>query len=55
LGKAETLKSLAAARFGRLSEEDLRRIDRADVETLDCWVYKLLGARSLDDLFATNP
>jgi len=51
LGKAETLKNLATHRFGELPAEVAERFDRADVETLDRWLTKLLDAERLGAIF----
>ena len=51
LGKAETLKDQAIQRFGDLPSWAVDRIDRADVETLDRWLGRILIARRLEDLF----
>ena len=51
LGMAETLKNLAQRRFGDLPDWALDRIDRADVDTLERWTYRILDATALDDVF----
>ena len=51
LGMAETLKNLAQRRFGDLPDWALDRIDRADVDTLERWSYRILDATALDDVF----
>ena len=51
LGKAETLKDQAIQRFGDLPSWAVDRIDRADVETLDRWLGRILIARRLEGLF----
>ncbi len=51
LGKAGTLKGQATHRFGELSEGVVDRLDRADVDTLDRWLHRLLDAKSLEDVF----
>ena len=50
-GKAELLKTLANQRFGELPQWAVERFDRADVDTLDRWGRRLLGAGSLTDAF----
>jgi hypothetical protein len=51
LGKAETLKIQAQRRFGDLPAWAVDRIDRADVDTLERWSYRVLDATALDDVF----
>ena len=51
LGKAQTLKSMVTQRFGELGADIVERIDRADIDTLDRWIRRLLDAKSLDDIF----
>ena len=55
LGKAELLKDQASQRFGKLSPEDAKRFDRADVDTLDRWGRRLLEATTLEELFEDGP
>ena len=55
LGKVETLKSQATQRFGELPEDVVESLDRADVDTLDRWLRKLLDARRLTDVFGDDP
>ena len=50
-GKVELLKTLANQRFGELPQWAVERFDRADVDTLDRWGRRLLGARSLKEAF----
>ena len=51
LGKAETLKNLVHRRWGELPAWAVDRIDRADVDTLDSWTYRVLDATVLEDVF----
>ena len=51
LGKAEILKNQAQRRFGDLPDWAVDRIDRADVDTLERWSYRILDATALDDVF----
>jgi len=55
LGKAELLKDQASQRFGKLSPEDAKRFNRADVDTLDRWGRRLLEATTLEELFEDGP
>ena len=45
----KTLKNLVQHRFGDLPVWAIERIDRADVDTLERWSYRVLDARALDD------
>jgi hypothetical protein len=54
LGKAETLKNLVSHRWGELPAWAVDRIDRADVDTLDSWTYRVLDATALEDVFQDN-
>ena len=51
LGMARTLKNLVQRRFGDLPDWAVDRIDRADVDTLERWFYRVLDATALDDVF----
>lgn len=51
LGKAGTLKNQASRRFGELPEWAMERINRADIETLDRWSYRVLDATCVEDIF----
>ena len=51
LGKATTLKNLASRRFGDLPGWAEERIDRADIEALDRWSYRILDATCVEDIF----
>lgn len=51
LGKAETLKNLLQRRFGDLPDWAVDRIDRADVDTLERWSYRILDAAGLEGVF----
>ena len=51
LGKAETLKNQVRHRFGDLPDWAVDRIDRADVDTLERWSYRVLDATVLADVF----
>ncbi len=51
LGMARTLKNLVQRRFGALPDWAVDRVDRADVDTLERWSYRVLDARVLDDVF----
>ncbi len=51
LGMAKTLKNQAQRRFGDLPGWAIERIDRADVDTLERWSYRVLDATVLDDVF----
>ncbi|MCP5113726.1 MAG: hypothetical protein GY953_23065 [bacterium] len=51
LGMAETLKNQAQRRFGDLPDWAVDRIDRADVDTLELWSYRVLDAAVLEDVF----
>ncbi len=50
-GKAELLRDLAGRRFGELPEWVLDRFDRADLDTLNRWSFRLLDAERLEDVF----
>ena len=50
LGKAESLKNLVQHRFADLPDWAVDRIDRADVDTLERWTYRILDATALDDV-----
>ncbi len=51
LGKAELLKSMLSRRFGELSEDVIECIDRADIDSLDCWSSRIFDAKRLEDVF----
>ncbi len=51
LGMAQTLKNQVQRRFGDLPDWAVDRIDRADVDTLERWSYRVLDATTLDDVF----
>ncbi len=38
-------------RFGDLPDQAVDRIDRADVDTLEHWSYRVLDATVLEDVF----
>ncbi len=52
LGKAELLKSMLSRRFGELGEDVVERIDRADIDCLDCWSSRIFDAKRLEDVFS---
>ncbi len=51
LGMARTLKNLVQRRFGDLPDQAVDRIDRADVDTLERWSYRVLDATVLEEVF----
>ena len=51
LGMAKTLKNQVQHRFGDLPDWAVDRIDRADVDTLESWSYRVLDASVLEDVF----
>jgi hypothetical protein len=51
-GKAETLLKQLSHRFGRLPQEAEQRIRKADPETLDRWILRILDAKSLAEVMA---
>ena len=51
LGMVEVLKKLAIRRFGELPAWAIEHLDRADVDTLECWSGRLLEAERLEDVF----
>jgi predicted transposase YdaD len=51
LGMAKTLKNQAECRFGDLPDWAVDRIDRADVDTLERWSYRVLDATVLEGIF----
>ncbi len=51
LGMARTLKNLIQRRFGDLPAGIVDRIDRAEVDTIERWSYRVLDATSLEDVF----
>ncbi len=55
LGKAELLKEQAGHRFGKLPEWAVERFDRADVDTLDRWSFRLLDVGRLESVFDEDP
>jgi hypothetical protein len=50
-GKAELLLRQAERKFGPLPGHDRARIELADTERLLCWGERLVGARSLEEVF----
>ena len=54
LGMARTLKNLAQRRFGDLPDWAVDRIDRADVDALERWSYRVLDAIALDEVFQND-
>ncbi len=50
-GMAKALKNQVARRFGNLPAWAIDRIDRADVDILERWLYLVLDATALDDVF----
>ncbi len=48
---AKTLKNQVRHRFGDLPDWAVDRIDRADVDTLERWAYRVLDATVLEDVF----
>jgi len=50
LGMAKTLKNLIRRRFGAPPAWADDRVDRADVDTLERWTYRVLDATSLEDV-----
>ncbi len=50
LGMARTLKNQLQRRFGDVSDQAVDRIDRADVDTLERWSYRILDATVLEDV-----
>ena len=51
LGMARTLKNQVQRRFGDLPDWAVDRVDRADVDALERWSYRVLDAKVLDDVF----
>jgi predicted transposase YdaD len=51
LGEATILLRQIELKFGAISEQDRRRIESADAETLLKWSERVLTAESLDQLF----
>ncbi len=50
-GKAELLREQAGHRFGKLPQWVVDRFNRADVDTLERWSFRLLDAERLEDVF----
>lgn len=50
-GKAELLLRQAERKFGPLPNRDRTRIELADAERLLSWGERLVGARSLEEVF----
>ncbi len=48
---AKTLKNQAQRRFGDLPDWAVDRIDRADVDTLESWSYRVLDATDIEGVF----
>jgi hypothetical protein len=48
-GQADALLHQLTLKFGELTEEQLTRIENADVDTLRTWFERLLNARSIDE------
>ena len=48
-GQADALLHQLTLKFGELTEEQLTRIENADVDTLRTWSERLLNARSIDE------
>lgn len=51
LGMAKTLKNQVRRRFDDLPDWAADRIDRADVDTLERWSYRVLDATVVEDVF----
>ncbi len=52
LGMLELLKKQMQQRFGELPEQIVELLDRADVDTLECWSSRLFEASRLEDVFS---
>ena len=51
-GKADTLLRLLQRRFGQPSDQIMARVVHAKLEQIENWSDRILGARSVDDIFA---
>jgi flagellar biosynthesis/type III secretory pathway protein FliH len=47
---AKILKNQLQRRFGDLPSQTTDRIDRADVDTLERWTYRVLDAASIEEV-----
>ncbi len=54
-GRVKVLRDQASHRFGELPKWAVERFDRADVDALDRWSFRLLDARRLEDVFDDDP
>ncbi len=50
-GEANLLTSILKAKFKDLPEAYLKKIDKADADTLNQWAINFVNAQSLDEVF----
>ena len=53
-GRAEILVHLLRKRFGRAADEHATRLHGASIAELDRWALRLLDARTIDEVFASD-